>query len=131
MRLITPIFVIISAGVAAIPSAALARHPNIVVIAPDEPIVSQIGYGDLNLSIKTDEHRLYRRVETAVIGLCDEAVDGDRSTGAFQVVTEACLDRAWAGAIPQITAAVETARTFAAAGVSARAAGTITIRTSG
>jgi len=96
-----------------------AKHPQILITAPPDEVIDIVGYADLNLATRADEQKLYRRVGASVSAVCDEAIEGDRSTQAFEFVDYACRAHGWQQAIPQIRTAVARSHEIAANGTSA------------
>jgi UrcA family protein len=97
---------------------ATAKRAPIVVTGPPDEAIASVSYADLNVATKTDQQRLYRRVGATVVSMCDEAIDGDRLVNAAQAVDQACRDRSWVQALPQLKTAIERAYEVAATGTS-------------
>lgn len=86
----------------------------VVVTAPHEnPLVAYVPLGDLPLTTRPGQSTLYRRVGAAVDRVCP-ALDED----GFFYDTLGCKDFAWDGARPQISQAINAAKSGAVVAMS-------------
>ena len=93
-------------------TAAAGPGKEIKVTAPVDSIVrtEQVSYRDLNLTMASHQKVLNGRVGRAVTSVC-EPMD-------FSPQFLMCKSKAWGGARPQISLAIERARQIAANGTS-------------
>lgn len=107
----------------AAPAAAQSRQ--LVVTAPSEDVLPkrEVKYADLNLTAKTHQATLARRVRAAVRDVCEESYGRMPPHHRDQE----CRATAWNGAEPQIDRAIQRARDIAMTGESSIAAAAITI----
>jgi len=100
---------LVTGAVAPADAQNLHSKGPVVVTAPREnPLVEQVPFGDLSLTLSHDRNVLYRRVGLAVNRVCPD-LDED----GFFYDTQGCKDFAWDGARPQMSAAIKAAKSGA------------------
>jgi UrcA family protein len=117
-----------AAGLTVVPTAAWGRPiPRDVIVVPQDVVVRDIGYGDLNLATDAGEKMLNSRVRGGIKSLCIEALSEVEGAFGYDWESAICHNSAWTQAKPQMAQAVQRAREIALTGRSNIAAVAISI----
>lgn len=117
-----------STGSAVLPSAASGKAvQRDVIVAPQDVVVRQIGYADLNLATAGGENMLNSRVRSGIRSLCIDALSEVEGAFGYDRESSICHNSAWRQAKPQMAQAVQRAREIALTGRSNIAAVAISI----